>query len=87
MDDPQIPARATETEEGRRARLAWEAERIAEAERSFEEEGGIPFEEVAAWVESWGTPNELPAPKPRKDEAWRRMVEARASEKAAAERT
>ena len=25
---------------------------------------GIPHEEVMAWLRSWGTPNELPAPKP-----------------------
>ena len=25
----------------------------------------IPHEEVEAWVRSWGTPNELPRPRPR----------------------
>jgi predicted transcriptional regulator len=26
----------------------------------------VPLNEVKAWVESWGSENELPAPKPRK---------------------
>ena len=35
--------------------------------REFERTGeAIPGEEVMAWVESWGTANELPPPKPRK---------------------
>jgi predicted transcriptional regulator len=37
--------------------------RVSEFERTRE---AIPFEEVMAWVESWGTPDELPAPDPRK---------------------
>jgi predicted transcriptional regulator len=27
---------------------------------------GVPLEEAIAWVESWGTPGELPSPKARK---------------------
>ena len=27
---------------------------------------GVPWQDVKIWMESWGTPNELPAPKPRK---------------------
>ena len=61
-----LPAGSTETDAQRRKRLAWEAERIAESLASVEREGTIPFEEVEAWIESWGTPNELPMPKPRK---------------------
>lgn len=35
--------------------------------REFERTGeAIPWQEVKAWVESWGTPNELPPPQPRK---------------------
>jgi len=37
--------------------------RLREFERTRE---GIPFEEVNAWMQSWGTPDELPPPKPRK---------------------
>jgi predicted transcriptional regulator len=35
--------------------------------REFEQTGeAVPGEEVKVWVESWGSPNELPRPKPRK---------------------
>jgi hypothetical protein len=63
------PTEPEETSEARAVRLAWEARALEEAERSFEEEGGIPIEEVVAWVASWDTPAELPPPEPRKDEA------------------
>jgi hypothetical protein len=43
--------------------LAEDARRLAEFERTGE---GVPWEEIKAWMESWGTPNELPPPKPRK---------------------
>ena len=43
--------------------LAEDARRLAEFERTRE---GVPWVEVKAWMESWGTPNELPPPKPRK---------------------
>jgi hypothetical protein len=36
------------------------------ADREFENGAGIPLEEAIAWVESWFTPNERPAPKARK---------------------
>ena len=39
---------------------------IREARESIEKDGTIPFEEIEAWVNSWGTPNELPPPQPRK---------------------
>jgi predicted transcriptional regulator len=35
--------------------------------RAFERTGkAVPFEEVKAWVDSWGTANELPRPQARK---------------------
>src|SRR6266498_5539553 len=40
-----------------------DARRIAEFQRTRE---AVPWEEVKAWMQSWGTANELPAPKPRK---------------------
>ena len=43
--------------------LAEDARRLAEFERTRQ---GIPWEEVKAWMQSWGTPDELPPPKPRK---------------------
>jgi hypothetical protein len=48
----------------------WSPEALAEDERAFEEfertGEAIPWEETRAWLESWGTPNERPPPKPRK---------------------
>jgi predicted transcriptional regulator len=37
--------------------------RVRHFERTRE---AVPFEEVMAWVETWGTPDELPPPEPRK---------------------
>ena len=35
--------------------------------REFERTGeAVPLEDVMAWVRSWGTPDELPPPRPRK---------------------
>lgn len=36
------------------------------ADEEFESGTGVPLEEAVAWVDSWFTPNELPAPKARK---------------------
>jgi predicted transcriptional regulator len=33
-----------------------------EAIAEYEAKGGISHEAIMAWVESWGTPNELPSP-------------------------
>src|ERR1700687_6034900 len=43
--------------------LEADARRLAEFERS---RMGAPWDEVKAWMQSWGGPNELPPPKPRK---------------------
>jgi hypothetical protein len=43
--------------------LAEDARRLAEFRRTRE---AVPWEEVKAWMQSWGTPNELPPPKPRR---------------------
>jgi len=40
-----------------------DARRLAEFERT---RIGLPWDEVKAWMQSWGKPNELPRPKPRK---------------------
>ena len=37
-----------------------------EADREFEEGGGVPLQEVVDWVRSWFTANETPRPKSRK---------------------
>ena len=48
----------------------WSPEALAEDARRFEEfqrkREAVPWDEVKAWMQSWGTPNELPMPKPRK---------------------
>jgi hypothetical protein len=43
--------------------LEEDARRLAEFERTHE---GVPWEEVKDWLRSWGTPDQLPTPKPRK---------------------
>ena len=43
--------------------LEEDARRLAEFERT---RLGVPWDEVKAWMQSWGAPSELPAPKPRK---------------------
>jgi hypothetical protein len=48
----------------------WSPEVLAEDQRRLAEFNrtrmGVPWDEVKAWMKSWGTSNELPAPKPRK---------------------
>jgi hypothetical protein len=43
--------------------LAEDARRLAEFRRTRE---AIPWDDARVWMRSWGTPQELPAPKPRK---------------------
>ena len=43
--------------------LAEDARRLAEFRRTRE---ALPWDDVKAWMQTWGTPNELPAPTPRK---------------------
>jgi predicted transcriptional regulator len=43
--------------------LAEDQHRLAEFERT---RMSVPWEEVEAWLQSWGTPNRLPTPKPRR---------------------
>jgi predicted transcriptional regulator len=43
--------------------LEEDARRLAEFERT---RLGVPWDEVKAWMDSWGIVNELPSPKPRK---------------------
>ena len=40
---------------------------IAEAEAEADVAAGrvVPHEEVVKWLKSWGTPDELPCPKPK----------------------
>jgi hypothetical protein len=43
--------------------LEEDVRRLAEFERM---RMGVPWNEIKAWMASWGKPNELPAPKSRK---------------------
>jgi predicted transcriptional regulator len=43
-----------------------EAQAIAEAEADVEAGRVVPHEDVVKWLESWGTPDELPCPMPKK---------------------
>jgi hypothetical protein len=48
----------------------WSSEALAEDERRLAEfertRMGVPWDEVKVWMESWGKPDELPRPKPRR---------------------
>jgi hypothetical protein len=43
--------------------VAEDARRLAAFKRT---RAGVPWDEVKTWMQSWGRPGELPAPKPRK---------------------
>ncbi len=53
-----------ETEADRQRRIAWEAERIAEADASIAAGYYATSAEVKAWIDSIGTDLELPVPYP-----------------------
>ena len=63
-DRADAPRPETETE--RQRRLAWEAERIAEARASAAAGRVVSSEEVDAWIDSLDTDHELPAPRSRR---------------------
>jgi hypothetical protein len=64
-EEPEEIARMRHAGEG-----LWSPEETAETDRrlaAFERtRQGAPWEEVKAWMESWGTDNELSPPKPRR---------------------
>ncbi len=43
--------------------LAEDARRLAAFQHTRE---ALPWEDMKAWIQTWGTPNELPVPKPSK---------------------
>ena len=55
-----------ETEAERRSRIAWEAERIAEADAEIEAGLYIDADEMDAWIDSIGTDHEPPPPPTRR---------------------
>jgi len=54
-----------ETDADRDARVAWEAERIAEADAEFAAGLYVDATEIRAWIESLGTAHELLPPRTR----------------------
>jgi len=40
----------------------WQEQRIRDAIQSADRGEGVPHNKVLAWVQSWGTDNELPSP-------------------------
>ena len=71
MDTPARPDPAddtlpTETTAERDRRLAWERERIAEAEAEIAAGRVIDFDDVDAWLSTIGTDHELPRPRARR---------------------
>jgi hypothetical protein len=55
-----------ETEAARRRRLAWEAERIAEARVELDSGLYVDAADVDAWIDSLGTDHEMPVPSTRR---------------------
>ena len=66
-DNPLPPWLETMREKGEGP---WSPEVLPEDRRRLTEFNrtrmGVPWGEVKAWMQSWGTQHELPAPKPRK---------------------
>ena len=52
----------SETKAARRRRIAWEADKIAEARASADAGRLIDEAEIDAWIDSLGTDHELPPP-------------------------
>ena len=65
MDKPD-PPETNETEAERQRRLAWERERIAEADADIAAGLIIDAAEIDAWIDSIGTDQELPPPQVRR---------------------
>lgn len=60
----QPPGSGIEAE--RQARIAWEAERIAEADAELDAGLYVDAGDMSAWIESIGTEQELPPPRTRR---------------------
>ena len=61
--DDETPDPRPETDAERQRRLAWEAERIAEADADIAAGRLIDEAEIDAWIDSIGTDHELPPPR------------------------
>lgn len=65
MAQPAPLTHDQETEAGRRDRLAWEAEGIAEARAELDAGLYVDADDIDAWIDSMGTDHELPPPPTR----------------------
>ena len=65
IDKPD-PPETNETEAERQRRLAWERERIAEADADIAAGLIIDAAEIEAWIDSIGADQELPPPQARR---------------------
>jgi predicted transcriptional regulator len=57
---------STENEAERQRRLAWEAEKISEADAELDAGLYVDSAEIKAWIDSIGTDHELPPPPTRR---------------------
>jgi hypothetical protein len=64
--DDGTPDPRPETEAERQARLAWEAEGIAEARAELDAGLYVDADEIDAWIDSIGTDHELAPPPTRR---------------------
>lgn len=62
MTQPAPLIETDETEADRQRRIAWEAERIAEADADIAAGRLVSSAKVKAWIDSLGTDHELPVP-------------------------
>jgi predicted transcriptional regulator len=65
LPDDRTPDARVETEAEEQRRLAWEAERIAEADADIAAGRLVDSATVKAWIDSIGTDHELPPPPTR----------------------
>ena len=59
---PMQPGKAPAEPVAHPSQASLDREAAAETEARI----GIPSEEIGQWIDSWGTPNPLPMPTPRK---------------------
>lgn len=64
MDSHHDKMPRPESDADRTSRIAWEAERIAEARASVAAGRIVSSAQIDAWIDSLGTSNELPVPRP-----------------------
>ncbi len=64
--DGRVPTTHVDSAEEEQRRLAWEAERVAEADAEIEAGLYVDADEIDAWIDRIGTDHELPPPPTRR---------------------